>query len=115
MKATKKKPKISEVLHLAADKYLSVDGKYVDDDGKWVQRFSCVAVSRAVKSFYLPFFDKRDFENDICAGLEAMGCDTKSSNLFRKYGDHYGGNPNVQGMRYFWLKWAALMAEEQGQ
>lgn len=115
MKATKVKPKISEVLHLAADKYLSVDGAGIDDDGKWVERFSCVAVSRAVKSFYLPFFDEQDFENDICAGLEAMGCDTGSSYLFTKHGDHHAGNPDVQGMRYFWLKWAALMAEEQGQ
>ena len=115
MKATKVKPKISEVLHLAADKYLSVDGAGIDDDGKWVERYSCVAVSRAVKSFYLPFFDEQDFENDICAGLEAMGCDTGSSNLFTKYGDHHSGNPDVQGIRYFWLKWAALMAEEQGQ
>lgn len=114
MKNTKVKPKISEVLHLAADKYLSVDGAYVDDDGKWVERFSCIAVSRAVKSFYLPFLDEQDFENDIFAGLKAMGCDTGAANLFRKYGDHHKGNPDVQGMRYFWLKWAALMAEEQG-
>ena len=48
-----------------------------------------------------------------------MGCDTMSLGLFVKYGDarlgQVGVNENVQGMRYFWLKWAALMAEEQGQ
>jgi hypothetical protein len=44
-----------------------------------------------------------------------MGCDTTSSTLFHKYGDNnFSISEEVQGMRYMWLKWAALMAEEQG-
>ena len=116
MKDTQVRPKISEVLHLAADKYLSVDGRPHNGDYMYGERFSCCAVSRAVSSFNLPFLIEQDFENDIYAGLKAMGCDTDGTDLFKKYGDdHDKGNLTVQGMRYFWLKWAALMAEEQGQ
>jgi hypothetical protein len=44
-----------------------------------------------------------------------MGCDTTSSTLFYKYVDNpFEISEEVQGMRYMWLKWAALMAEEQG-
>ena len=44
-----------------------------------------------------------------------MGFDVRSSHLFMKYGDNTPGvDETVQGMRYMWLKWAALMAEEQG-
>ena len=114
MKATKKKPKISEVLHLAADKYLAANAH--DYYHKNKARFSCGAVLDALSS-------TRNFKDlrfsDIVTGLRKMGCDTTSRNLFVKYGDVYIGqneiNEEVQGMRYFWLKWAALMAEEQGQ
>lgn len=109
------KPKISEVLHLAADKYLSVNGWYIDDNGEYVERYSCCAVNRAIDSFRLPYLVEVAFEKEVFTGLEKMGCCTDSSNLFRKYGDLGEGNPDVQGMRYFWLKWAALMAEEQGR
>lgn len=115
MKNTKVKPKISEVLHLAADEYLSESGA---THGR-VERFSCAAVSGAVnhviESCQLSYGEAEDLENDIFYGLEMMGCDTDAAHLFKKYGDCIEGNPDVQGMRYFWLKWAALMAEEQGQ
>ena len=108
-------PKISEVLHLAADKYLSVDGSYVNADGRHVERYSCCAVNRAINSFYLPYLVEVAIEKEVFEGLENMGCDTESSSLFNKYGDYRKGDANIQGMRYFWLKWAALMAEEQGR
>lgn len=114
MKATKVKPKISEVLHLAADKYLAANAH--DHCHKNKARFSCGAVLDALCS-------TRNFKDlrfsDIIIGLRKMGCDTTSRELFVKHGDvrpgQVGVNEEVQGMRYFWLKWAALMAEEQGQ
>ena len=114
MKNTKVKPKISEVLHLAADKYLAANAH--DHYHKNKARFSCGAVLDALNS-------TRNFKDlrfsDIITGLRKMGCDTTSRELFVKHGDahpgQFGVNENIQGMRYFWLKWAALMAEEQGQ
>lgn len=114
MKATKVKPKISEVLHLAADKYLAANAH--DYWHKNKARFSCGAIVNAKRSFRR---DPTPSWSDINTGLCRMGCDTGSVSLFIKYGDVYIGqngiNEEVQGMRYFWLKWAALMAEEQGQ
>ena len=114
MKSTKKKPKISEVLHLAADEYLAANAH--DYWHKNKARFSCAAIMDAKLSLR---WDRTPNWRDILTGLREMGCDTSSSNLFVKYGDAYIGqngiNEEVQGMRYFWLKWAALMAEEQGQ
>ena len=105
------KPKISDVLHYAADKYLSEDGisryKY---NGFTKYRFSCGAIGMACDALNVP-----ELVDCIVVGLENMGCDTNSGVLFKQYGDKITGNPDVQGMRYFWLKWAALMAEEQGQ
>jgi len=43
-----------------------------------------------------------------------MGCDITSMSLFNNDRHSFAVNPDVQGMRYMWLKWAALMAEEQG-
>lgn len=103
--------KISEVLHLAADKYLSEDGVvHYKSYGFATERFSCCAIENAIDELCVS-----QLEDSIFKGLQNMGCDTDDASLFKKYGDHFEGNPDVQGMRYFWLKWAALMAEEQGQ
>lgn len=111
MKSTKKKPKISEVLHLAADEYLAANA--TDFWHKNKARFSCGAIMAAKRSFRQ---DGNPSWSDIVTGLRRMGCDTGSADLFTKHGDGYFRiNEEVQGMRYFWLKWAALMAEEQGQ
>lgn len=105
------KPKISEVLHLAADKHLSETGNYSYDK----EKFSCCAVTAALDEL-VPEGGWWQFEYEIFNGLDEMGCDCGSANLFKKYGDGFNkGNAEVQGMRYFWLKWAALMAEEQGR
>lgn len=115
MSATKvmnKQPTIADVLHYAADKCLAYDKRYTADGIK--DKFSCGAVEEAI------FCHTGDlaFRRRVKAGLTAMGCDTRSSGLFKEYGDNPDDyvyiNPEVQGMRYMWLKWAALMAEEQG-
>ena len=100
--------KISEVLHLAADKYLAANAhEYYHSVRK--EKYSCCAIDAKTNEQYAI----------IKAGLRNMGCDTGSGTLFVKHGDprpgQVGINEDVQGMRYFWLKWAALMAEEQGQ
>lgn len=110
---------VADVLHLAADKYLVAH----DNDclyGEWYgERYSCIAMKRAAHELCVS-------SEPILKGLEEMGCDTDSSMLFHRYGDNRYSHiiptalspntfsPTVQGMRYFWLKWAAKMAEEQG-
>ena len=111
----KKQPTIADVLHYAADKCLAYDKRYIDYGIK--EKFSCCAVYEAV--YQLTGHCDAD---GLCArvidGLRAMGCDTGGHTLFKKYGDQPDEysivNETVQGMRYMWLKWAALMAEEQG-
>lgn len=104
---------ISDALHLAADKYLAAHDRY---EGGCKERFSCLAVIEAayeLEGDYHSLFRQR-----LMDGLRNMGCDTSSSDLFKIYGDNVDDfseiNHKVQGMRYMWLKWAALMAEEQG-
>lgn len=103
---------IADVLHYAADKCLAYDKRYTADGIK--DKFSCVAVQEAIFCLTGDLALRRR----VKAGLTAMGCDTGSAGLFKKYGDNPDEydyiNPEVQGMRYMWLKWAALMAEEQG-
>jgi len=41
-----------------------------------------------------------------------MGLDTESTSAFGIELPEI--DTEIQGQRYFWLKWAALMAEEQG-
>ena len=115
MSATKvmnKQYTIADVLHCAADKCLAYDKRYTADGIK--EKFSCCAVEEAIFCLTGDLALRRR----VKAGLTAMGCDTGNDTLFKKYGDNpdeYGYiNPEVQGMRYMWLKWAALMAEEQG-
>lgn len=121
MSATKvmnKQPTIADVLHYAADKCLVYDKRYTADDIK--EKFSCIAVEEAIFCLTgaLYSIDSVALYRRVMSGLTAMGCDTGNDTLFKKYGDNpdeYGYiNPEVQGMRYMWLKWAALMAEEQG-
>lgn len=101
---------IAEVLHRAADHWLAVDGddyeKRSDSD-----RYSCCAVGAAVDE--LCGFNQA-FEDQIYAGLEQMGLDTESGLVFRKLGYPDEMDHTTQGARYAWLKFAALIAEEQG-
>ena len=109
--------KISEILHLAADSYLSERNSVTwDEFGKCVRRelYSCNAIRAAIAS-------KENSYTSLCSefnhvwsrirkGLQNMGLNTSACTLYcdRPYGER-------QNARYMWLKWAALMAEEQGE
>lgn len=107
-KATRSEATIADVLHYAADKCLAYD---VRCNRHMSNRYSCCAVYDACDAL-----DVR--ADDVLEGLRNLGCDIGSTTLFDAYGDKHPSvsdfNPAVQGMRYMWLKWAALMAEEQG-
>jgi hypothetical protein len=98
---------VADVLHLAADKYLAANQK--QRYRYYKSRYSCGAVGDACVELNVKF-------GGVLVGLKNMGCDTTSSTLFYEYGDNnfFNVSEEVQGMRYMWLKWAALMAEEQG-
>ena len=121
------KYKISDILHDAADKELAHN-----QETYWcceaqrrtasLERFSCCAIDNAVNAFldkkypdlawYTRDGIREDIMLDINKGLKAMGLDVKSTNAFGREPDYV--SHDIQGQRYFWLKWAALMAEEQG-
>jgi|688.fasta_scaffold479295_1 hypothetical protein len=114
----KKQYTIADVLHLAADKYLVAHSRYEADH--IIERFSCCAIYSAIREINGNLYGEEStiLRDQIVKGLRNMGCDVESHSLFEKYGDKpdvYGSIiHDVQGMRYMWLKWAALMAEEQG-
>ena len=114
----KKQLTIADVLHLAADKYLASHSRH--EGGVYKDRFSCCAVGSAIYEITSSYScnDRKILSDQVMKGLNAMGCKVGSSVLFVKHGDmpevYEILNPSVQGMRYMWLKWAALMAEEQG-
>lgn len=130
---------ISDILHDAADIFLRYNihdtapryqlvytsgypiGKYsLRKSVAAAERFSCCAVEAAIAyNFGLERWcdDTKKLSKKVKQGLRNMGCPTGSSTAFSKYGDtHYaeGEKHQAQGMRYMWLKWAAMMAEEQG-
>ena len=112
---TTKQPTVADVLHYAADKCLAYDKRYTADGIQ--EKFSCCAIAEAIYQL-TSSLHADGLYNRVLNGLKAMGCDTGSNTLFKKYGDQPHDYSNVdetvQGMRYMWLKWAALMAEEQG-
>ena len=103
---------IADILHYAADKCLIVESRY-----ERRERFSCCAIDEALYELNGSIYS-HPLRNRIFDGLKNMGCDVNGMSQFVKYGDepnvYTSINPEVQGMRYMWLKWAALMAEEQG-
>ena len=130
---------ISDILHDAADKFLRYNkndlapryrlmykngpltGAYcLEEDMGEAERFSCCAVEASIAwNFGLERWgdNTEKLSKKVKQGLRNMGCPTGSSTAFSKYGDtHYaeGEKHQVQGMRYMWLKWAAMVAEEQG-
>jgi hypothetical protein len=113
----KKQPTVADVLHLAADKCLVAHNRY--NEG-CKEKYSCCAINEAVFRIYGNLYsgEAGALQKRVMEGLKKMGCSTGSMTLFKKYGDNYTDfsavNHEVQGMRYMWLKWAALMAEEQG-
>lgn len=103
--------KISDVLHLAADKYLAKDFNEFASWGQ-KQRYSCCAVDEALDVLQCSL----KMHRRVFAGLEAMGCRCSSFDSFAHLEvDFNRCTPESQAARYFWLKWAALQAEEQGE
>ncbi len=121
------KYKISDILHDAADNELAHN-----QETYWLsstptrkaslERFSCCAIDNAVMNFlYKKYPDlhwsrgeriRDEIFEEIKEGLRAMGLNTELTDAFGKEPDDVC--PDIQGQRYFWLKWAALMAQEQG-
>jgi hypothetical protein len=110
-----KKYTIAELLHYAADKNLaSKDSErwnYNDDK----EKFSCCAVHQASWQLYrdncITDHERHDLVSRCFQGLNAMGCPTDSVDAFNDNGKFIEEN---QQARYSWLKFAAIIAEEQG-
>ena len=99
--------KISTLLHKAADKHLA-HNKASWDLGKKA-KFSCHAV---YDSCYPPY---TEIYEQILKGLKEMGCPIGSCTATGLWNmDEFAVTEESQGARYMWLKFAALMAEEQG-
>lgn len=96
---------IAEILHKAADEYLA-HNRYSYYAGNKV-RYTCSAIELATR-----------WDDDLCeriqTGLIEMGCPTSSCSAFVNLGYPDFLDEETQGARYMWLKFAALMAEEQG-
>lgn len=93
--------KISEILHLAADRYLW-DGVNHDDTSA---EFSCYAIYDAIY-----FTENQNMKEAIDVGLTNMGLCTYLGYSF----DEFEEGEDRQYARYLWLKFAAMIAEEQG-
>ena len=110
---------ISTILHEAADKYLACSTTEREHSMKYSlkNKYSCSAISLAILRTPLEYSQRFALQEQINFGLVAMGCSICSTSLFTEHGDPKSVvevDNDVQGMRYMWLKWAALMAEEQG-
>jgi hypothetical protein len=106
----KKDVKISEVLHLAADKYLESG---LGPPNLISVNFSCSAIRKALHELKAT----SRLEYPIFQGLTNMGVDIRSAVEFHRLGRHgryYLGRFERQAARYNWLKFAAMIAEEQG-
>jgi len=103
---------IAEVLHRSADEFLSLYSKsWLGYDAR--NSYSCMAVSDCLSTLWEEGVITRDeecqLETDIFIGLEAMGVDTNSVEQFAEFPYNM-----MQDARYGWLKFAAMIAEEQG-
>jgi hypothetical protein len=109
-----KKYTIAEILHYAADKKLASKEEQCWGHGGTKEKFSCYAVEEAVCDLYNRYepFDivRDDLIERIFKGLDAMGCPTGSIDAFN---DCDSFNAENQQARYAWLKFAAMIAEEQ--
>lgn len=106
---------LSDVFHLAADKYLAVDYQNWQEDGN-VCQYSCAAIGRALEDILGCRGERFDFLMDfvIHPGLVTLGLDPFSGALYGDLEDDYT-NPTFrsQAARYSWLKFCAVLAEEQ--
>jgi hypothetical protein len=104
---------IAQILHVAADKHLAAKPSEYWSNGGRKEKFSCCAMHEAVISLNRTFTTS-EIEvviDRISEGLKAMGCPVDSVDAFDDSGDFSAEN---QQARYTWLKFAAIIAEEQG-
>ena len=104
-------PTIAEVLHYAADHQLEPCMDYNYHTHRKAE-YSCDAVYRAV-CHLLPdesFYVQDAFDKKIKKGLTRLGLKTDSCYQYK----NITKGAKRQGARYAWLKFAALLAEEQG-
>jgi len=109
------KPTISEILHRAADEFLAATQKEYDKLRK--EKFSCLAITHILDDMIckkvITYEEKVELHSRIREGLQNMGLD-----IYSVYG--FGNNvpgriyKKQQEARYNWLKFAAVVAEEQG-
>ena len=113
-----KQIKISDVLHLAADKYLAKDRS--ECFIKALSHYSCCAIENALYELLETGLDMdslieaEDHYHCISKGLENMGLLTWSVRQFEEFEIGKDITPESQGARYAWLKFAAMIAESQG-
>lgn len=112
------KVKISDVLHLAADKYLASDYvEYIDTDKN---RFSCCAVETVLDELLdenctITMKQYSCLWDTIHKGFDNLGLDTGSLYAFEEFEKYGRITEESQGARYTWLKFCAMLAEEQGE
>jgi len=105
---------IADILHYAADNKVATKKHQQWSYGGNKEKFSCCAMEEAAYDLYrgLDLDDERDeLIVRTRKGLEAMGCPTNSTSAFDDSGSF---NAENQQSRYAWLKFAAIIAEEQG-
>lgn len=100
---------IAQILHLAADKYL------YSGSGQVLNFYSCCAIQSALSGFLirgkLTISESKELERRIFKGLKNMGLNPSATNQFGEFATF---SRESQGARYAWLKFAAMIAEEQG-
>lgn len=118
-----KQIKISEVLHLAADHHLASNDKV----GEWGPfQYSCSAIKGALHESLGFKKDTNHTPNqsikirhhflNIEKGLRNLGLEyPREIFAFKELEDFFKPTEESQSARYIWLKFAALMAEEQGE
>lgn len=94
---------IAEILHTAADEYLWAGP---GDRRRRTSPYSCLAIGLAEGSPY----DDPWPSPSIRSGLEELGVSCHALGEFSEFTKQ----KDRQGARYAWLKFAALLAEEQG-
>lgn len=115
-----KTPTIAQVLHRAADEFLhdSIIRHYKQQSHNVSRKcvFSCIAIDKSVQAFRLEIGDCSDSRTwsyntleVIFQGLQELGLDVMSGTQFNSV-----QIKDRQQVRYAWLKFAAMIAEEQG-
>ena len=103
---------IADILHEAADHWLTTDP---DDWNNRIEseKYSCCAVDAAASHLIPNWNVNYRMVDRIFEGFRAMGLDTSSGTAFVELGYPKGAHADTQAARYMWLKFAALIAEEQ--